>query len=134
MHTREILTPQIFRHILEFEVKRALRYQNYFCLITLKMSGFSDGNQRFPACYMKLIHCLMEEIRESDVLASLDDSNTVVLLPYTDTSGGSYILERFQSKINCFDFEKEGYEVKATQVCFPTDGVDPQDLIRRLSS
>ena len=81
-----ILNRDLFLFLLDLEVKRARRYQNFLCLLLLKIKQFSkeDNGGGLQACYQTLSNLLMEEIRESDIIGSLELDKLVVLLPYAD--------------------------------------------------
>ncbi len=133
MEVGQILSRETFLHLLDLEVKRARRYQNFFCIITFRLSASAKKNrQKQETCYLDLLHWLKQEARESDVLASLGENQLVVLLPYADLSAGRYTLSRFQNSLKYFDFENEGYNVRIDQICFPKDGADTEDLIRKV--
>jgi hypothetical protein len=132
MEAGQVLNRETFLHFLDLEVKRARRYQNFFCLITLKILGSLKKSQELQSCYLNLLHWLKQESRESDVLASLGQDQLVVLLPYADLTAGRYTLSRFQNSLRFFDFENEGYQVRMGQICFPKDGTDTEELIRKV--
>jgi len=133
MALSRILNQETFLHLLDIEVKRARRYQNYFCVLILKLvqlSGKEIGSG-LHNCYNQLSHLLREEFRESDILGSLGENKLAALLPYADGSAGRQARSHFQASLEYCDFKKEGYEVKIEQLCFPTDGTDTMDLIEK---
>ena len=69
-----ILNRGLFLFLLDLEVKRARRYQNFLCLVFFKIKQFSkeDNGGGLKACYQTLSDLLMEEIRESDIIGSLE--------------------------------------------------------------
>ncbi len=133
MEVGQVLNREAFLYFLDLEVKRARRYQNFFCLITLSILGsVKQDREKLHDCYLSLLHWLKQEARESDVLASLGEGQLIVLLPYADMTAGRFTLSRFQSSLKFFDFENEGCQVRIDQVCFPKDGTDTEDLIRKV--
>jgi GGDEF domain-containing protein len=128
-----ILNRDLFLFLLDLEVKRARRYQNFLCLVFFKIKQFSqeDNGGSLKACYKTLSDLLMEEIRESDIIGSLDLNKLVVLLPYADLQGGSHVKSRFEDALRYYDFKRGGLEVMIDQVCFPVNGTDTTDLIKR---
>jgi len=129
-----ILNREIFLYFLDLEVKRARRYQNFFSVLILKLVQLSDKNNSsgLHTCYKQLSHLLSEELRESDVLGSLGENKLVALLPYADVSAGGQAKSHFESSLKYYDFKCEGYEVRIDQVCFPMDGTDTIDLVKRV--
>ena len=134
MELDRILNREIFLYFLDLEVKRARRYQNFFSVLILKLVQLSDKNNSsgLHTCYKQLSHLLRGELRESDILGSLGENKLVALLPYADVSAGGQAKSHFESSLKYYDFKCEGYEVRIDQVCFPMDGTDTIDLIKRV--
>ena len=128
-----IMNRDLFLYLLDLEVKRARRYQNFLCLMLLKIKIFSrdDNGGDLQTCNQTLGHLLMEEIRESDIIGSLDLNKLVVLLPYADMKMGAYVKSRFEDILKYYDFKKNGFEIMVDQICFPIHGTDTVDLIRK---
>ena len=129
-----ILNHEIFLYLLDLEVKRARRYQNFFSLLILTLVQLSsvDNGRGLHTCYSQLSHLLREEFRESDILASLAEDRLVALLPYADVSAGGKARSHFEASLEYYDFKKEGYEVRIDQLCFPMDGTDTRSLIKKV--
>lgn len=127
-----ILNRNLFLFILDIEVKRSRRYQNFLCLVLFKIKQFSQegDRQRLQACSRTLSHLLMEEIRESDIIGSLELDKLVVLLPYADVEAGTHVKSRFEDALKYYDFKSKGFEIMIDQVCFPVNGSDMMDLIK----
>ena len=128
-----ILNRDLFHFVLDIEVKRSRRYQNFLCLMLFKIRQFSEEGDRggMQACYRKLGDLLMEETRESDIIGSLELDRLVVLLPYADMKAGAHVKSRFEDVLKYYDFKSKGIEIMIDQVCFPTNGSDTTDLIQR---
>jgi GGDEF domain-containing protein len=129
-----VVNQETFLYFLDLEVKRSRRYQNFFCVLILKFKETPEGNggKRLQACYQRLTHLLRGEIRDSDILGALGEKKLAVLLPYADTSAGSCTRSRFENTLQFCDFRREGYQLVVEQVCFPGDGADTPDLIRKV--
>jgi diguanylate cyclase (GGDEF)-like protein len=130
-----ILNRDLFHFVLDIEVKRSRRYQNFLCLMLFKIKQFSQEGDRggMQACYRKLGDLLMEETRESDIIGSLELDKLVVLLPYADMKAGAHVKSRFEDTLKYYDFKSKGIEIMIDQVCFPINGSDTTDLIKRAS-
>ncbi len=128
-----ILNRDLFLFILDVEVKRSRRYQNFLCLILFKMKQLpqGEGPDGLQVYCRKLSRLLMEETRESDIIGCLELDRLVVLLPYADMKAGAHVKSRFEDALKYYDFNKrKGVEIKIDQVCFPVNGTDAMDLIR----
>ncbi|MBP1694884.1 MAG: hypothetical protein H6Q41_72 [Deltaproteobacteria bacterium] len=126
-----ILNRNLFHFVLDIEVKRSRRYQNFLCLMLFKIRQLSEEGDRggMQACYRKLGDLLMEETRESDIIGSLELDRLVVLLPYADMKAGAYVKSRFEDVLKYYDFKSKGIEIVIDQVCFPVNGSDTTGLI-----
>jgi len=126
-----VLNREVFLHLLDLEVKRSRRYQNFFCILILRLKELPNQNsgKGLQACYQRLSHLLVEEVRDSDVLGSLGEKRLAVILPYADMSSGDFILSRFESNLRYHDFAREGFQVVIEKVCFPCDAADTSDLL-----
>jgi PleD family two-component response regulator len=125
---------EIFFQLLDMEVKRARRYQNFFCVLLLKLTQLSnqDAGARRADCYRRLSHLLKEEFRESDILGRLGENCIAALLPYGDAAAGEQTKSRFEGNLKYFDFPHEGYQVQVEQILFPMDGTSSSDLIQKV--
>lgn len=128
-----ILNRDLFLFILDIEVKRSRRYQNFLCLVLFKIRQFLQEGDRegLKACYRTLTDLLMEEIRESDIVGSLELDKLAILLPYADAKAGAHVKSRFEDALKYYDFRGKGIEIMIDQVCFPINGSDTMDLIKR---
>ncbi len=128
-----VLNRDLFLFLLDLEVKRARRYQNFLCLVLLKIKQFSEEGDGggLQACCQTLSNFLIDEMRESDILGSLELGRLVVLLPYADGKAGTHVQSRFEDALKYFDFKSKGYEIMINKVCFPINGTGTMDLIKK---
>jgi GGDEF domain-containing protein len=136
MERGRILNRESFLNLLKFEVRRARRYQNFFCILLLKLSRVSgyekgDGNS-LQSCCQTLTKLLLEDLRDSDILGSLENNQMAILFPYADLSAIGPFRARLESNLKYYEFEVKGYEVTMDLLCFPVDGTDTADLIGKL--
>ena len=134
MELSRILSRELFIYFLDLEVKRARRYQNFFSILILRLSQLAshDNGKGLQTCHQKLKHLLEEELRESDILGALGENRLVALLPYADISAVGHAKSHFEGSLKFYDFECEGYEVKIEQFCFPVDGTDTPDIVKKV--
>ncbi len=132
---RQILSRELFLHLIDYEIKRARRFQNFFCVLKLRLSrapGQVTG-ERSKTCHKKLSQLLMEELRESDLVGSLEDDQWVAFLPYASPREGAQAKSRVVDHLKYLDFKSEGYELMIDQVCFPADGTAAIDVISKVT-
>jgi GGDEF domain-containing protein len=134
MERRRIPNREMFLYLLDLEVKRARRYQNFFSILKLKLSRLPDyeNGKELQTCYQTLRHLLIEDLRESDILGSPGDDQLAILIPYADLSAGASVRSRLEGSLKYYEFKNEGYEVIIDQISFPMDGTDTPDLVRKL--
>lgn len=130
-----ILNREIFLYLLDLEVKRARRYQDFFCILILKLNRLPkhDNGEEKQTCYETLANLLMDELRDSDILGSLGEKRLAALLPYADSSAGGVAKSRFEGSLKYCDFQSEGYEVIIDHICFPVDGTDVYELVKKVA-
>jgi hypothetical protein len=128
-----ILTEDLFLYLLDLEVKRARRYQNFISILLLKLAPSSKkGNgTNFETCHQTLTNVLKAEMRETDILGSLGTNGLVALLPYADVAAGRQAKTRFEKTLDCYDFKNKGYDVTVHQFCYPRNGTNTFDLIKK---
>ena len=129
-----ILNQEIFLYLLDLEVKRARRYQDFFYVLILDLNRIPshDNGKGEQSCFEMLTNLLIEELRDSDILGSLGEKRLAALLPYADSSAGDAAKSRFEGSLKYCDFKNAGYEVKVDQVCFPVDGTDINGLVKKV--
>ncbi len=126
-----IVSRDLFLYLLDLEVKRARRYQNFLCLLLLNFDQSPIASEaNLPSCHEIFSNLLMDETRETDILGSLGEKTLAILLPYADNAAGTHAKARFEGALKCFDSERKGYRIRIEQVCFPINGTDTNDLIR----
>ena len=127
-----ILNKDLFLYLLDLEVKRAHRYQNFLSILIIKLNTLSkDDSGDLQTSYQMLANLLSEEIRETDILGHLSKNRVGALLPYADVSAGAYAKSRFENTLKCCDFRSKGYEVMIDQVSFPMHGTSTMSLVKR---
>jgi hypothetical protein len=65
-------------------------------------------------------------------LGTVGDKKLAVILPYADMSAGVYTRSRFENSLQYYNFARDGYQVVVEQICFPNDGTDTSDLVRKV--
>jgi hypothetical protein len=127
-----VLNKDLFLYLLDLEVKRAQRYQNFLSILILKLNALSkDGSGDLQTSYQMLANLLSEEIRETDILGHLSKNRVGALLPYADVSAGAHAKSRFEDTLKCCDFRSKGYEVMIDQVSFPMHGTSTKSLMEK---
>lgn len=129
-----ILSREVFLYLLDLEVKRARRYQEFFSVLVMSLICLSnqDNGHSQQKCFEILSNLLREEFRDSDILGSLGEEKLAAILPYADASACNVARLRFEGSLKYCDFSQAGYEVKIDQICFPGDGTDINELVKKV--
>jgi len=128
-----ILNEELFLYLVDLEVKRARRYQDFYCLLLLKMTPITnrEGRGEAKTSFQTLTNLLLTEVRESDILGLLAENKLAILLPYADACAGGLAKSRLEGALAYYDFRSRGCEVGIRQVCFPING-NARDLIKKV--
>lgn len=131
---KRILSKDLFLYLLDLEVKRGRRYQNFLSILILDLVALpkEDGGGDIEASYQMLTALLKDEMRETDIFGALGENRLIVLLPYADLLAGDLAKARFESILEHYDFKSRGCKVKVHQVSFPTNGTDTAELMKKL--
>jgi hypothetical protein len=131
---RRILNKDLFLYLLDLEVKRGRRYQNFLSILILDLVALPkrDGGEDLETTYQMLTTLLKDEMRETDIFGALGENRLIVLLPYADLLAGDQAKSRFETILEHYDFKSKGYKVKVHQVSFPTNGTDTAELMKKL--
>ena len=133
IESSRIMKTDVFLFLLDLEVKRARRYQNFLSILLLEFKEYSDAEQTEDprSCYQALTALLMGETRETDIIGTLRENELIILLPYADASAGKLAGARLEKAMEHYNFRGRGYEVLVQQISFPMNGTDTVDLIKK---
>ena len=131
----KFLTPSAFEFVLESEMKRAVRRQNYVTLVLVEASreweGVSiaadDGTLR------EVGQVLGKEIRDTDLLGHAGKGALAVVLLDTDFDQSASVIDRLITRIEDYDFQTT-LRIAVGAACYPTHAVDVDSLKREASS
>ena len=128
-----VLNKDFFFYMLDHEVKRALRYQNFVSILLMKLVPASQDNAGgdLEICHQTLTQVLMTEMRETDIIGSLGNNGLAAMLPYADVSAGNQVRARFEKTLNYYDFKNRGYDVTIRQFCYPRDGTITPEFFKK---
>ena len=134
MVIERIINREMFFNILDSEVERARRYQNFFSILKLKLSPLPglENEDRLKTCWKTLRDLLAKELRRSDTLGFLGKDQWAVIIPYADFSAVALLQTRIMGSLEHFDFKKKGYEVATDLISFPIHGTNTVDLLKKI--
>lgn len=124
-----VVNSDLFRYLLDLEVKRATRYSYFFSLLLLEVDQYPDGLEHLDT----ISRLILDEIREVDIVGRME-SNLFSALLQAETKPAQMISDRIRNRILNYTFlsgdsnEKQEITISGGGVCFPTHGVNSIEL------
>jgi len=127
-----VFNRQSFVFLLDLEIKRARRYQNYLSLLSLTFGHLNPASENPNISLKTLVNLLKDELRETDVVGQGGTANRLlVMLPHADMAGAHKVTERLGQILRDYGFGAKGITIEIGEVCFPTHATNIDDLLRK---
>ena len=123
-----LLTPEAFDFVLNNELKRAVRSQNFLTLLVLDSSPGSTAEARGTAG-RQLARLVSREVRETDLLSQNEQGSLSVVLLDSDLENAMRVLDRLLSRLEHYEFGSPT-AIAVGAACCPTNGADVDSLRR----
>jgi GGDEF domain-containing protein len=127
-----VLTPEAFEFVVNNELKRAVRSQNYLTLVVVEPTprGAAEDTEgdrdRAMSDVAKLVS---REVRETDLISRTDRGQLSVVLLDADLPNSMRVIDRLLARLDDYEFPRPlTFEVGAA--CCPTHGADLESLKR----
>jgi len=124
-----LLTPNAFEFVLDGEMKRAVRSQNYLTLVVLEARREWDGMSvtADPGTLEEVASIVGHEVRDTDLLGSTENGMLSVVLLDADYENGTRVIDRLVQRIDHYEFTSP-LRISVGAACYPTHAVDPDSL------
>jgi GGDEF domain-containing protein len=130
-----LLTPAAFEFVLDTELKRALRSQNFLTLILFDarreweglMVTIDDGTLG------EVAQIVGREVRDTDLIGKTDKGVLSLVLLDADFDNSTRVIDRLVSRIDSYDFPTP-LRISVGAACYPTHAVDSDTLKRQAAS
>jgi len=124
-----LLTPQAFEFVLDGELRRAVRAQNYLTLVVLEASREWDGMTMSAdeGTVEEVAHIVEHEVRDTDVLGLTEHGTLSVMLLDADYENSAKVIDRLVLRIDSYDFPTP-LRISLGAACYPTHAVDADAL------
>jgi GGDEF domain-containing protein len=133
--TTHIFEREDFFRLLDLEIKRARRYQNFFSVMRFELHNSRNRGVRTRGKTLtSLVKLLRDEIRETDVIGQTKKNEIMIILPYCDSSGADFLNKRLNSLVEDFYFGKKGFEIMSGLISFPVQANDMTEIIDKLKA
>jgi GGDEF domain-containing protein len=125
-----VLTPEAFDFVLNNELKRAVRSQNFLTLLLVEPSltdGPGDSNGERDRLVKRIASLVSREVRETDLLSQTEQGRLSVVLLDADLPNSMRVVERLMSRFEHYEFARP-IRIEVGAACCPTHGADAESL------
>jgi hypothetical protein len=124
-----VLTPEAFDFVLNNELKRAVRSQNFLTLLVVAPTPEPGEEAQQANVIREVARLVSREVRETDLLAQTPDGQLSVVLLDADLHNSMQVVERLVSRFKHYAFAT-AVAIDVGAACCPTHGADA-DTLRR---
>ncbi len=130
-----LLTPQAFDFVLDGELKRAVRSQNFLTLVVLEARREWDGVTvaADEGTVGEVAELVGHEVRTTDLLGCIDNGVLSLVLLDADYDNSTKVIDRLVQRIDSYDFPSP-LQISLGAACYPTHGIDAGSLKRQALS
>jgi diguanylate cyclase (GGDEF)-like protein len=131
----KLLTPGAFEFVLDSELKRAVRSQNYLTLITIEASREWDGMTMTAddGTLHEVAQLISREVRDTDPIGRTGRGTIALVLLDADFEHAERVIGRMISRIENYEFPTP-LRITVGAACYPTHAVDADSLKRHALS
>ena len=125
-----VLTPEAFDFVLNNELKRALRSQNFLTLLVVEPTPRppSPPVDRSRAV-QQVARVVSREVRETDLLSQTEEGRLSVVLLDADLPNSMRVVDRLMARLEHYEFPTP-LTIEVGAACCPTHGADADSLRR----
>ena len=124
-----LLTANAFEFVLDGEMKRAVRSQNYLTLVALETRREWDGMSvtADDGTLDEVARIIGHEVRDTDLLGSTETGVLSLVLLDADYENATRVIDRLVQRIDDYEFTTP-LRISVGAACYPTHAVDPDSL------
>jgi hypothetical protein len=130
-----VLMPHAFDFVLNGELKRAVRSQNFLTLVVVEARREWDGVTMTAdeGTVSEVAQLVGHEVRDTDLLGYSDNGVLSLVLLDSDFDNSTRVIDRLVQRIDSYDFPTP-LRISLGAACYPTHGVDAGSLKRQALS
>jgi GGDEF domain-containing protein len=130
-----LLTQNAFDFVLDSELKRAVRSQNFLTLLVLEARREWEGIEMTAddGTIEEVAQLIGREVRDTDLLGKTGKGTVSIALLDADYDSATRVVERLLSRIDSYGFPKP-VRISMGAACYPTHAVDAAVLKRQAVS
>jgi len=127
-----LLTPHAFEFVLDGEMKRAVRSQNYLTLVVLETRREWDGLTMTAddGTLDEVAKIVGHEVRDTDLIGNTETGVLSLVLLDADYDNCTRVIDRLVQRIDNYDFARP-LRISVGAACYPTHAVDIDSLKSR---
>ena len=135
MRRPRLLPPRAFDSVLDGELKRAVRSQNYVTLVVMETSREWDGVTvaADEGTVEHVAQVVGHEVRDTDLLGVTGTGTLSLVLLDADYASSTKVIDRLVQRIDSYDFPTP-LRISLGAACYPTQAVDAGSLRRQAIS
>ncbi len=122
------LDPRIFLSLLDKELARAERYNQYVSILLFKLAGVPRREQNFWLA--RLAQVLADQVRKSDCFGGFEEGTLGVILICASAEKARIVLERLrvEALLLCLSGGHQGITLKTSYAVFPSEATSLDSL------
>ncbi len=127
----KVLNPRAFAFVLESELKRAVRAQNFLTLVVFETSREWEGLMMSAddGTLFEVAQVVGKDVRGTDLLGRTDKGVLSLVLLDADFEQARMVIDRLISRLDDYGFQL-ALRVAVGAACYPTHAVDADSLAR----
>jgi GGDEF domain-containing protein len=126
--TLRVLTPEAFEFVLNNELKRAVRSQNFLTLLVVEPLNQASDNDKTHAV-KQIARVVSREVRETDLLSESERGRLSIVLLDADLPSSMRVVDRLLKRLEHYEFSTPT-AIDVGAACCPTNGADVESLRR----
>jgi len=130
-----LLTPNAFEFVLDGELKRAVRSQNFLTLVVLEARREWEGLEvtADDGTVEEVAQIVGREVRDTDLLGKTEKGTLSLVLLDADFDNSTRVIDRLVSRIDSYEFPT-ALHISVGAACYPTHAVDAASLKQQAMS
>lgn len=130
-----LLTPNAFEFVLDGELKRAVRSQNFLTLVVFEAKREWEGLMvtADDGTIEEVAQIVGREVRDTDLIGHTEKGTLSVVLLDADFDNSTRVIDRLVQRIDDYDFATP-LRISVGAACYPTHAVDAPMLKRQAAS
>ena len=124
-----VLTSNAFGFVLDGELKRAVRSQNFLTLVVLETRREWEGIEvtADDGTVDAVAQVVGREVRDTDLIGKTDKGTLSLVLLDADYDSSTRVIDRLVSRIDSYEFQTP-LRISLGAACYPTHAVDAESL------